>query len=141
MPSREGDVMPEPLDKQTVLRLLGELDRRDWRRRAFGAAFHQYKLNPPLPLSVVEAFEQRDGVSLPEDYRYFVTETGNGGAGPSYGVLPFGKDVMTVTGKAAVWSATPRSRSRTRPPGTCPSRSGTASPTLLPARSRRRRTG
>src|SRR5690242_2351707 len=92
MPSREGDEMPEPFEKQTVLRLLGELDRRDRRRRVFGAASHQYKLNPPLPVSVIAAFEERHGVSLPEDYRRFVTEVGNGGVGPYYGVLPFGKD-------------------------------------------------
>jgi hypothetical protein len=92
MPSGEEDEMPGVLDIPTVLRLLGELDRRDWRRRVFGAAFHQYKLNPPLSDSVVAAFERRYGVSLPEDYRSFVTEVGNGGAGPYYGVLPFGKD-------------------------------------------------
>src|SRR3954467_4442646 len=84
--------MPEPLDKQTGLRLLGDLDRRDPRRRAFGAGAHQYRLNPPLPASVIEAFEQRHGVSLPEDYRLFLTEIGDGGAGPYYGVFPFGKD-------------------------------------------------
>ena len=83
---------PEPFDKQTVLRLLGDFDRRDPRRRIFGAGVHQYRLNPPLPVSVVEAFEGRNGVSLPEDYRHFITEIGDGGAGPYYGVFPFGKD-------------------------------------------------
>src|SRR5438309_1041073 len=84
--------MPETLDRSTVLRLLGELDRRDPRRKVFGSGGHDYKLNPPLPVAVIEAFEGRHGVSLPEDYRLFITEIGNGGAGPYYGVLPFGKD-------------------------------------------------
>jgi hypothetical protein len=37
-------------------------------------------------------FESRHGISLPEDYRHFITEIGDGGVEPSYGVLPFGKD-------------------------------------------------
>ena len=84
--------MPGPFDTQTVLQLLGELDRRDRQRRVFGSGSHQYKLNPPLKVSIVEAIEERHGVSLPGDYRSFITEIGNGGAGPYYGVLPFGED-------------------------------------------------
>jgi hypothetical protein len=84
--------MPEALDRDSVLQRLADLDRRDPWRKVFGSGSHDYKLNPPLPLSVVEAFEGRHGVSLPEDYRLFMTEIGNGGAGPCYGVLPFGKD-------------------------------------------------
>lgn len=84
--------MPGPLDRNTVLRRLAELDRRDPRRKVFGSGSHDYKLNPPLPASVIEAFEGRHGVSLPEDYRHFITEVGDGGAGPYYGLLPFGKD-------------------------------------------------
>jgi hypothetical protein len=84
--------MPGPLDKDTVLRRLAELDRRDPRRKVFGSGSHDYKLNPPLPVTVIEAFEGRHGVSLPEDYRHFITEVGDGGAGPYYGLLPFGKD-------------------------------------------------
>ena len=84
--------MTEILNRLTVLQRLADLDRRDRRRQVFGAGVHHYRLNPPLPVSVIEAFEERHGVSLPEDYRFFVTEVGNGGAGPYYGVLPFGKD-------------------------------------------------
>ena len=84
--------MPATLDRSDVLRLLDELGRRDPRRKVFGSGGHDYKLNPPLPVALVEAFEGRHGVSLPEDYRVFITEVGNGGAGPYYGVLPFGKD-------------------------------------------------
>jgi SMI1 / KNR4 family (SUKH-1) len=84
--------MPSTLDRSTVHQRLAGLDRRDWRRRTFGASSHEYRLNPPLPVSVIEAFEGRHGVSLPEDYRSFITEVGSGGAGPYCGLLLFGKD-------------------------------------------------
>jgi hypothetical protein len=64
--------MPATLDRTTVLQRLAELDRRDRNRRVFGAASHEYKLDPPLPVPVIEAFEGRHGVSLPEDYRRFI---------------------------------------------------------------------
>jgi hypothetical protein len=82
--------MPRTIDTLTVLQCLADLDRRDPRREVFGAGAHQYKLNPPLSISVVEAFEKQHGISLPEDYRSFITEIGNGGAGPFYGLFPFG---------------------------------------------------
>src|SRR3954454_16307446 len=84
--------MPATIDRSNVLRLLGELDRRDPRRKVFGSGGHDYKLNPPLPTSVIEAFEERHGVSLPEDYRHFLSEIGNGGDGPHYGRLTFCED-------------------------------------------------
>jgi hypothetical protein len=33
-------------------------------------------------------FEERNGISLPSDYRDFVLKIGNGGAGPYYGIYP-----------------------------------------------------
>ncbi len=74
-----------------ILWLLKELDRADPKRKVFGSVGHQYKLRPPVPGSVIEAFEQAHGVELPEDYKCFITEIGDGGAGPSYGVFPFGQ--------------------------------------------------
>ena len=48
------------------------------------------KLEPPIAESEVEAFEQMANVTLPDGYRRFVTEIGNGGDGPpTYGLLPF----------------------------------------------------
>ncbi len=84
--------MPPMLNRSTVLRRLTDLDRQDRRWRVFGAASHEYTLKPPLPVSVIHAFEDRHGVSLPEDYRLFLTEIGNGGAGTYHGLLPLGKD-------------------------------------------------
>lgn len=83
--------MPESFDKLTVIRLLSVLERKDRRRSVFGSAAHDYNLNPPIPLSTIEEFEARHGIRLPDDYRYFVTEIGNGGAGPYYGLFPFGQ--------------------------------------------------
>jgi hypothetical protein len=82
--------MHETFNKHAVLRLLNELDRRDPDRKAFGSDEWQYKLNSPVSLDLVEEFERRHGFTLPDDYRTFLTEIGNGGAGPYYGVFPFG---------------------------------------------------
>jgi len=70
------------LDRTTILRSLDELGRRDKKRTVFGSIGHQYKLRPPRPAAEIEAFETRHGIELPQDYRYFITEIGDGGAGP-----------------------------------------------------------
>jgi SMI1/KNR4 family protein SUKH-1 len=60
----------------------------------FGASAHRLELGPPLTDDEVTAFEREHGVSLPEDYRAFITRIGNGGpgrwggAGPYYGLHP-----------------------------------------------------
>jgi hypothetical protein len=47
---------------------------------------HQYRLNPPLTEAQVGAVEARIGCPLPEQFRRFVTELADGGAGPAYGI-------------------------------------------------------
>lgn len=59
--------------------------------RVFRARVHRYKLNEPLSLAELRQFEQRHGIVLPEPYATFVTELGNGGAGPYYGILRLGE--------------------------------------------------
>jgi hypothetical protein len=57
--------------------------------KIFGAETHRYMLNPVVRNSVVTNFEAKHGIELPEDYRRFMTELGNGGAGPYYGLFKF----------------------------------------------------
>ena len=57
----------------------------------FGADHHGYVLNPALPEATVRKFECDHKVTLPQDYRRFLIEAGNGGAGPYYGVFKLGE--------------------------------------------------
>jgi hypothetical protein len=50
------------------------------------------RLNPPLGEPEVARFEVEHGIELPEGYRRFLTEVGNGGHGPPYcGLAPLGR--------------------------------------------------
>jgi len=69
--------------------LLSRLEREDPNRKIFGAASHRYQLNPAIDVEALARREQELGITLPSPYRAFLTELGNGGAGPSYGVFPF----------------------------------------------------
>jgi hypothetical protein len=68
---------------------VAELAALDPRRKLFGSSTHNYRFNEPLPESQLAAFEREHNFRLPDDYRSFITRIGNGGAGPSYGLLPF----------------------------------------------------
>lgn len=62
----------------------------DWRcyKKVFRVESHQFKLNSPLhPLEIAD-FEARYGIVLPSGYVEFLTQIGNGGAGPGYGMYP-----------------------------------------------------
>lgn len=72
---------------------LNELVDKDVELKTFGARSHRYQINPPLPLSELRAFEQQFGVTLPQDYADFLTQLGNGGMGPHYGLLPLAEAV------------------------------------------------
>lgn len=54
--------------------------------KAFGVEAHGFKVGAPLSEAVVAEFEERHEVTLPPAYRLFVTELGDGGAGPGYGL-------------------------------------------------------
>jgi len=65
--------------------------------KVFGAKSHQYEIGKPVDASVVEEFELKYGVELPNCYKSFITQFGNSGskkdrsaAGPFYGIYAFG---------------------------------------------------
>lgn len=69
------------------------VDRLDLLRRTdpefmrFGAEFHRYVLNRPLTESTISTFESRYDISLPAEYRSFIRDVGDGGAGPFLGLF------------------------------------------------------
>jgi tetratricopeptide (TPR) repeat protein len=93
-----GPLPPPPAPTAEVSVFLGEVTRAlaelaviDPERTAFGSRGHDYALNARAREAEVEAFETKWGRRLPEDYRRFLIELGNGGAGPGYGLFPLGR--------------------------------------------------
>lgn len=54
----------------------------------FGARWHQYRCLPPATEEHVSSFEERWGITLPDQYRTAITQIGDGFGGPFYGVSP-----------------------------------------------------
>ena len=73
-----------------ILPRLQTLKRLDLDCACFAARSHGYDLNPPVPEEEVARMEEKHGCRFPDEYRRFITELGNGGAGPAYGVFPLG---------------------------------------------------
>jgi len=80
------------LDATSVIDALARLGKKDRGYNAFGSEHHRYGLSPPISTDVLEVFEQKHGITLPDDYRSFMTMIGNGGAGPFYGLYAFGRE-------------------------------------------------
>ncbi|MGY3205380.1 SMI1/KNR4 family protein [Streptomyces sp. TE5632] len=55
---------------------------------AFGSFGHRWALENPLTEVELTELETQLGVSLPAEYRAFLTQVGAGGAGPAHGLFP-----------------------------------------------------
>lgn len=75
--------------KEEVERILDQARRMDSQFEIHGVSEHQYKLKPPVDLTFVREVEKKYQFFLPKDYVQFITEVGDGGAGPSYGMYQF----------------------------------------------------
>ena len=67
---------------------ISSLAAKDTSFDIFGASIHQYELNPVKSESDLRNFEITHSITLPNEYRRFLAEIGNGGAGPFYGLEP-----------------------------------------------------
>src|SRR5437016_4283502 len=75
-------------DLGRVKEKLDRLRQKDAAFQVFGADQHEYRLNPCLTEAQIQKFERAYEITLPPDYRAFLMEVGNGGAGPYYGIVP-----------------------------------------------------
>ena len=75
------------IDPQELKSFLVQMQHEDPDLRVFGAIEHQYQLHPPLSEAAIRTFEMQYGITLPDEYRHFLSVIGHGGAGPYYGIL------------------------------------------------------
>ena len=75
--------------KQNILNLLNKCKETDKNFKQFASESHKYKLNPPINKNKVIELENKYEFKLPEDYFWFITEVGNGGACHGYSMDKF----------------------------------------------------
>lgn len=73
---------------QYLRELIAEAGRADAGRKVFGAEKHQYRINPVLSMTEIRRAEEERHVKFPEEYVFYLSKVGNGGAGPYYGLYP-----------------------------------------------------
>jgi hypothetical protein len=89
------------LDWNAVREKITRLGQREWpaewgakEEEAIGDFYgwcHRYLLEAPIATEEIANFERQQGITLPDDYRQFLTQLGNGGAGPDFGIFALGK--------------------------------------------------
>lgn len=75
---------PKPVDPNSGIIWVG----RKVEYKVFGAHNHKYELNERLTEEELKSFESEHEITLPTDYRGFLLQVGDGGAGPGYGLFP-----------------------------------------------------
>ncbi len=83
---KENNYMNEKCTRAYIYELLEKAKKVDSAYKVFGANKHKYQLNPPVSRGEVLKLEADFNIKLPDEYVYFLTEIGNGGAGPYYGL-------------------------------------------------------
>jgi len=91
---------------------IAELAAKDKAMKTFGASTfghgHHYKMNPVLSVDALAAFEREYDVQFPKDYADFLTQIGNGGIGPYYGLCSLAQSISDYPGhKCRAFLASP----------------------------------
>lgn len=73
-----------------------DIKRRDGRQEVFGAFMHHYNFNKPLSESEIRSIKEKYNFTLPTEYRGYITNVANGGAGPFYGMYSFENSVIAL---------------------------------------------
>lgn len=79
--------------KKEILEKLAFI-RRHKEFASFGVKEQEVSYNPCLSEEDIKEFEHKHCITLPDDYRTFISEIGNGGFGPGYGLLPLDKAIV-----------------------------------------------
>lgn len=87
----KGSVKPYWNQINSIKKKLRQAGQVDNARSVFGSSSHKYKMQDTATEQDVAKWEAIYGVRLPGDYAQFLTEIGNGGAGPYYGIYPLDK--------------------------------------------------
>ncbi|MFH0128791.1 SMI1/KNR4 family protein [Variovorax sp. VaC1] len=79
-------------DLETTIIDLGDREVVGYRCGIHGASVHRYELGAPVNLNELAEFERRVGARLPLEYREWLTQVSDGGAGPMHGVFPLAEE-------------------------------------------------
>ena len=110
---RKKVTLPPPNDRiERLASKIAELAAKDTEMKTFGASTfghgHHCRMNPVLPLDELSWFEREFDVQLPQDYADFLTQIGNGGVGPYYGLYSLAESVADDPGhKCRAFLASP----------------------------------
>jgi hypothetical protein len=83
-----------------IKKKLEKARRKDEAFTVFGSSSHKYKVHEKLTAKELTDWQAKNQVTLPEPYALFLTEVGNGGAGPYYGIYPLDKATSSTEGEA-----------------------------------------
>ncbi|MGH1542679.1 MAG: SMI1/KNR4 family protein [Arenicella sp.] len=82
------------MEKEYVIQKLAAKKALDPDLIGFGVEGHDYELRPTINEKSLARLENKFDLTLPEDYRHFIKNIGNGGAGPSYGLYSIEGAIM-----------------------------------------------
>lgn len=82
--------------------IMKKIEKLSEKQLEFSCGEFPPKWKPPLKEQVVEAYEKKNGITLPEDYKRFITTIASSGTQPFYGLYNLIEKVSKYEPKAAV---------------------------------------